>query len=495
MLIKPQFESYRYTDEICTLKSQSMVECRLPGSEIGSILTIQAKAMPTESACADGEVRYNGKLLLCVVYEDGDNKICRAERGAEFFHKAEGASVTPACFAKTALTVENVSYRREGSGLYISVVVGAEARVYGGKQAEYLLGGDNLVTKQNTISLCKSICVSGETESEDEFETDFLGDILMHDETAVVTSVRVIAGQIEIAGEMGLNVCVLNADNSLSSYERLIPFSMQIPCEEAFGKVSASARVMIKNANLAAGVDEEKGRTRIVLSYCLAADCFLSALDELTIVQDAFSPLAKTTLKKAKGGGRYLTSLIKCTERVGGVAAMSVDFGNEYALAAATNPRAEIVCKKGERGMEAEGVVMAEVLLRGVDGGHKSCTLSLPFVFPLDTTEEIVEADCMVCGLNLRRKKEEKTEAEATLKISLRTYKNCEWEYVDGLEEGEAFEENSAAISVFIPRAGEDLWQVAKRLSRAPEELKKSNPDLEFPVREGERIFVYRQIK
>ena len=145
--------------------------------------------------------------------------------------------------------------------------------------------------------------------------------------------------------------------------------------------------------------------------------------------------------------------------------------------------------------MEAEGVVTAEVLLRGADGGHKSCSLSLPFVFPLDTSEEIVEADCMVCGLNLRRKKESETEAEATLKISLRTYKNCEWEYVDGVEEGEAFEDNSAAISVFIPRAGEDLWQVAKRLSRTPEELQKSNPDLEFPVREGERIFVFRQIK
>ena len=56
-MTKPQFESYRYTDEICTLKSQSMVECRLPGSEIGSILTIHASAVPTESACADGEVR------------------------------------------------------------------------------------------------------------------------------------------------------------------------------------------------------------------------------------------------------------------------------------------------------------------------------------------------------------------------------------------------------------------------------------------------------
>ena len=45
------------------------------------------------------------------------------------------------------------------------------------------------------------------------------------------------------------------------------------------------------------------------------------------------------------------------------------------------------------------------------------------------------------------------------------------------------------------PRAGEELWQVAKRIRCAPEELKKSNPDLTFPLRGGERLYVYRRIK
>ena len=101
MSIKPQYTSYRYTDEITVIKSQSQVECRLPGSEIGSILSVQTKAVTGECVCENGEVRYGGKLLLCVAYEDGDRKICRAERGAEFYHKAENKDVTPACFART----------------------------------------------------------------------------------------------------------------------------------------------------------------------------------------------------------------------------------------------------------------------------------------------------------------------------------------------------------------------------------------------------------
>ena len=495
MSVKTLYETYRYVGEICRLQSQSIVECRLPGSEISSILAVHAKAVPAECVCGDGEVNYNGKVLLSIVYEDGERKICRAERGAEFFHKAEGNAVSPACFAKAKLSPENISYRREGSGLYISVIVGAALTVYGGKQMEYLIGGDGVVTKRETQTLCKTVCVSGETEAEDEFETEYVGDILLHSENALVNRVTAVSGQIEVEGELHLNICVLRSDESVCSYERLIPFQMQIPSDEAFGKVSAGARVIVKSAHLTAGTDEEAGRSKIVFSYCLSADCFLSVQEEIPVVADAFSTDCELLLKKANDRGRYLLKCEKIVERVSGVAVLSPATEGEYLLQAAVLPRAEITCRKGERGMEAEGVVLAEVLLCNGEGIHRTATLSLPFMFPIEGYGEIVEADCVVCGLNVRRKKNGETEAEGTLKISLRYYEEKEWEYISEATEGEAYIGNESAFSVFIPHAGEDLWQVAKRLNCAPEDLQKSNPDLKFPVEDGKRIFVYRQIK
>lgn len=495
MSIKPQYDTYRYTGEICRLNSQSIVECRLPGSEIGSVLAVQAKAVATECTCADGEVRYGGKLLLSVIYEDGNRKICRAERGAEFFHKAEGGAVTPACFAKTTLACEKIDQRREGSGLYISVIVGAEALVYGSRQIEYLVGGESVVAKKDAVAVCKTVCVSGETEAEDEFDTDYVGDILMHSENAVATGVTVKTGELAIEGELVLNVCVLKSDESVCSYERVIPFRMDIPCDEAFGKVRASARVSVKAAQLQAAVDEERGKSRIVLSYTLAADCFLHTADELSLAVDAFSPTAALELKRANDGGRYLTNRMKCVERVSGTASLSPAIDGDHTLKAAVLPRGEIGCRKGENGWEAEGFVTAEILLGGAEGGYRSATLRLPFAFPLETTGEEVEADCIVCGLNVRRKKDGETEAEATLKLCVRSYEAREWTYISEATEGEAYEESSAAISMYALRGGEGLWEVAKRLRRDPDELKKANPSLEFPVKDGERIFVYRQIK
>lgn len=495
MTVKPQFETYRYVGEVCRLRGQSIVECRLPGSEISSILAVYAKAIPLECACSDGEAQYSGKVLLSVVYEDGDKRVCRAERGAEFFHKAEGSAVTPACFAKAALSAENVTWRREGSGLYISVIVNADVAVYGGKQMEYLSGGDGLIVKENTIALYKTVCVSGETEGEDEFDSDCVGDILLHSETAVATHVSANAGQIDVEGELSLNICVLKSDDSICSYERLIPFRMQVPSEEAFGKIEASAYITVKSAHLSATVDEEKGKSKIIFSYCLAADCKLHIKEELSVAEDAFSRSVEIALKTSNDGGRYLTNQLKCTERVSGVAVLSPTLDGEFSLQAAVLPRAEVVCKKTERGMEAEGAVLAEVLLITPDGGHRSANLSLPFVFPVDAEGESAEVECIVCGLNVRRKKSGETEAEATLKLCVRTYEERRWEYISEATEGEEIPEEDSAFSVFMPRSGEDLWQVAKRLNRSPEELRKNNPDLTFPLKEGERIYVYRRIE
>ena len=495
MSIKPQYETYRYTGEVCRLHSQSIVECRLPGSEIGSILAVTATAAPMECVAENGEVRYGGKLLVGVVYEDNDRNVCRLERGAEFFHKAENGNVTPACFAKVAFNADNVSYRREGSGLYISVIVGADIHVYGGRQLEYLTGGENVIAKTQAAEIYRTVCVSGEIEDEDEFDADYVGDILMHGENVLVTRVNAGAGQIEIEGELSVNVCVLKSENNVCSYERLIPITMQIPCDEAFGDVMASASVKVKAASIQAGVDEEKGKSKLVLSYTLAADCFLHAKEEIFTAIDAFSTQAKLTLKKEKEGGRYLTKTLKCIERVSGICSLSPALESDYTLAAAILPRAEIVCKRAENGVEAEGVLQAEVLLKGADGGYKTSSLSLPFMFPVDVAGAEVEADAIVCGLNVRRKKSGETEAEATLKICLRAYENAEWTYIREIEEGEAYEEKDAAISLFALHAGEEVWDVAKRLAYDPDELVKNNPGLEFPVKEGGNILVYRQIK
>ena len=91
----------------------------------------------------------------------------------------------------------------------------------------------------------------------------------------------------------------------------------------------------------------------------------------------------------------------------------------------------------------------------------------------------------------MRQKKEGEAEAEATVKITVYFYETACVSYVASAEEGEEYGEEKCAMSVFLPRAGDGLWETAKALRKTPEELRRSNPDLVFPLKEKERILIY----
>jgi hypothetical protein len=70
-----------------------------------------------------------------------------------------------------------------------------------------------------------------------------------------------------------------------------------------------------------------------------------------------------------------------------------------------------------------------------------------------------------------------------------------EREYVKEVEEGERYKEKGSAVSIYIPTEGDGLWEIAKKLKCRLEDVEKNNPKLEFPVKKGERLFIYRQLK
>ena len=98
-----------------------------------------------------------------------------------------------------------------------------------------------------------------------------------------------------------------------------------------------------------------------------------------------------------------------------------------------------------------------------------------------------------VCGVNIRQRSEGECEAEAVLKIAAADSETVTVKYLTEAEEGEKVDSNDCALSVYIPTAGDGLWELAKSLNKSPEEVSASNPDIEFPVREGQRVIVFRR--
>ncbi len=487
--MKTETQVFRGFGKRKEIHAQTAVECRF-GQEVETVLAAHCSAVLTGAEAGNGEVRYFGKAHFSLVYEDAEKKVCRAEKGVEFTATAKDAFIFPALSARVAISVENISVRREGASVYAQALLGADISLFGEQSFEYLSGGD-LIMRREPVKVLTAHLVSGASETEDEFETEYIGDILQHAETVCLGEIVCETGLLKIEGELSLGVLALKGGGALVSFERLVPFEIAIPCDFAAYGCSAEARVSVMNVSIHAEADEEKNKCRIFAEFTLAAEGCVYEESSVDAVTDAFSPTSEASLTFATAESGGVGDVISLSERIAGKCALSAPIAFSDTLQAVTLQRAEASLVTTEEGKRVEGVAMATLLMADAEGGHRGVELSLPFSVPVEAQDAAVTV--LVCGMSARQRQEGEIEAEATLKISMQERRKISARLVANAEEGEQLLLSESAVSVYIPRAGDGLWELAKSLRKSPEEVSASNPDIEFPVKEGQRVIVYRK--
>lgn len=485
--MKTQTETFRGYSKLGALTAQTAVECRF-SQEVETVLSVTADATLTGAEADNGQVRYFGKAHFFVVYEDAEKRLCRAEKGVEWSAVAKDAQCFPALATRAQVAVENVSVRREGASVFVTALLGADIELFGETSVDYLAGGDIIVNHMPVKTTVAHLC-GGASETEDEFETEFVGDILQHTQAVNVTDVVCETGSLRVEGEINLGILALRGE-ALVSFERLVPFRFDIPCEACSFGCSAKANVSVLSVSLKADADEERGRCRIGAEFTLNAQACIYEEMTLDCVSDAFSLTNELALSFADIKCVTAAEGAHVTERITGRAALSAPVDFTDTLQAITCQRAEANLTYTEGGLRVEGVALATLLLRGKDG-CLGIEMSLPFSVPVEGNATGLSV--LVCSMSARQKQEGEIDAEATLKICLREERESSCRVVSCAEEGAPAPQSDSAISVYIPRAGDGLWELAKSLKKSPEEVAVNNPDIEYPVKEGQRVIVYRK--
>ena len=488
MAMNTETATYRGFGKSASLTHQTAVECKF-GAEVESVIATDARVILTGAEAENGGVRYYGKAHFLIVYADSEKRICRAEKGVEFSARVEDENCFPALTARARLSVENLSVRREGASVYVTALIGADIALYGEQSFEYLSGGD-IVCKRESATVLSAHLLGGNTEAEDEFETEYIGDILLHSETVGAVDLTVSTGSLKAEGEINLSILALKGDTPVS-FERLVPFSFEIPCEEAYPGRCAELRVSVLDISIKADTNEEKEKCKITAEFTLGAEGCIYEEAEINVVADAFSRTHELKLSygEAKTSGAGDTHCV--TERISGKAALtsSIDFSDT--LLAVTLQRAEANLVHTEDGVRLEGVALATLLVKSAENEVRGMEMSLPFSVPAEA--EDAEVSVLVCSMNARQRQEGEIDAEATLKICYKEQKCACAKFVSAAEEGAEVPVSDSAVSVYIPAAGDGLWELSKSLKKSPEEVSENNPELEFPVKEGQRVVIYRK--
>lgn len=489
MAINCQTQTAAYTRRVARIKTQSLVEIKISAQDIGEVVAVYPQVSPSMCEVSSGRVNYGGRLICTLIYADEEGKLCRVQKGAEFSHYADSDELAPAQRCDCALKCEKFQIKRDGSHYLAAVVIGAEIDVFDVAQRTYIIDIDGAVCKKDSVRFLTMQNFSGECEVEDSFDC-VAGDVLVPSASALVTGCKAVTGMIEVSGEIYLSLLAVR-DKSPVSLNRIIPFKCELPCEDSLLSKDAYCRADIKSLNAECKVNEEKSRCDVDITATLAFCGRFFEEEQVQAVTDAFSKDCELVLGYGEECEHINTNLKVYTEKASGLCAAKAKIDYTCAFLAAVLPQVEFV--RTVDGIEG-GVSATLIYEQG--GDVRATEVNMPFALTLQgLSGNCTDVSVAVCALSLRQRAEGECEAEAVFKITAADGDMHYIKYLKSAEQGAEKKACDCAVSVYLPQAGDGLWETAKRLSEEPDSIAKSNPELSFPLTGKERILVYRAKK
>lgn len=478
---------------ITNLSVKNAVECKLSilEEEIPSIVYTSARGSLNSVECLNGEIRYSGKAVFYLMLYSGGLKKCEA--GVEFSYKQDLKEISEGdCFCGD-IAVENVKVTVNNGIPTISAMIVLSGTAYKKSAVEYLKDVPELnVKKCQAESITLTACESKDFDLEDEFSLDFsVNDVVWHDETVCAKSVTSGIGSVSIEGEAEVKALVLLDDGKTEYIQRVIPFNFEKELKSVMPDSICTAKVSVTDSNLKVIVDSNKGKSSVQVSIKVCARTCAYENEPITYIADAYSEDCFITVEKTPVTLRKSLGESVIQKKIESKGAIKFE-KNTLLVCPLFAKIEESEVEQTSDKVIVKGLVRFGVLVN-TDGAYSVETALLPFDITVDDRCAISilrsEVACFKAsidgdGLNV----------EFTVSIAVEKSQSKTFGFGVAVSCGRERKKSTSAISVYIPNAGDTLWDIAKNLGMKEEDVLKTNSNLQFPLTGEERVVIYREI-
>ncbi|MGI6228258.1 MAG: DUF3794 domain-containing protein [Christensenellales bacterium] len=488
------------SDSLQALESQqSVVESALSeaASEgITQILSLSAEAKVLAVEAVAGEARVTGRVNFKLLYlsEDEPKSL---DIFADFTERVAHADITPSLKLTASMTVIDAETDRT-TFFKLRAVVETTVCLLIKKEKECLTGAEAGVHAEGeTARLTEHIGTANvEVElSEEEAAGGCIGRVLMLDAAAIVSNVKTAENVVMVSGMAEMKV-LYTVDDATKSLTFAMPFDEEVAIQGVSLTDLATAKVSIDSARVVLTGEEKDNIIRAELRLNLRVDAFM--LKERMMVKDVFSlekelELGEDSLEiENLVGTRYFTDDLSGIAMLGeGKPAAREVVG----VMSGRNQLASVVA--GEATLTAEGLITATVIYLD-ENGLASVQIEIPYSFVADcdiiSQGSKLQIDAAAFEITARVKRDKEIEVHAKLALKVDVFVGKTITFVSKVTEGLDKKLNTSTISVYIANEGDSIWDAVKALSATPEEIKKQNPGLVLPFREGDRVIFFRHI-
>lgn len=347
---------------------------------------------------------------------------------------------------------------------------------------------DDYVTDTNTITYNKlaSSSVSKFALAETLETSSNAKSVLACD--CAITSINASSNIDLVSVEGTANVKVLYlTEEGTNTLTKQIDFKQEVPCMGAMPSEEAWANLSVINAGCTLQVAE---KCTFVIGVNILASVSTYKAETLSLVSDLFS-LTKTLDTTTDcvefasyNGSKNFTDNVTITSNIP---------GEDIVLVDAISPSVYIAKQTIENGyIVVEGVASAYVVYKAGEEVN-SYTVTSPFVSRVECPLNGTIASLGACANVISCKARTAGEVDVMLELffNVNIVEDKYFEFVKSVTETGERQNLSSAVTIYVTKEGERLFDVARALGISPDAILEQNTVLEGKFSAGQRVFVY----
>lgn len=456
------------------------------------LLSVQAFARTTSVEALNGEIRTGYCLTIRALYINQDGMV---EKKEELYDLAStiraGVSVNSHVIVNTSVIgveyhgVQNLKVRvmLEQKGCYL------QDSSFEPCDKENICYKKKGLVVRNIFPFRSAEFIIDKTEN----IKNSVGQILGIDAVICAKNVSCATDLCEIEGIANVYFTHL-VDGELKGQNLKFPFSYELLAEGI--KEGDEVELFFTPVSTTLALNEENGGVEASLQILVEIKGYSERNVEIDYPLDAYSKEHEIALEYGEVVLHEKTCSIKTKENfstslsLGEIADVVeiINIGTPWVGASNVSANSSIT---------VDGVICSEILLKRENGEYARVLAEIPYSF--DLKEEATcsnDLDVIIDVVDVGARVRFGSSLEIFGEISIRVNGHSEV-VVSYLEKVEAIGEktkNDAVISVYLVGQGETLFDCAKALQSDEEELLALNPDLDLPLKEGDKVLLYRPL-
>lgn len=480
---------------------QLVVDCRFnieQGKGVAKVLSVCAKPYLTNCESVDGEVRYSGKVCFKLIYLSEENEVVSCENISEFNEESKNELIKESSknyieFKLVDVTTPSVKTNE----VRVACVLDSVLHITCNDMKKYDDGEqDDICTKKEVVDIWENIEYFDETfDIVDEIKIkDNLDRIICHDVNVCVKDSFASIAFVCVSGDVTYSFVYekdVDGEKQLCHFTQTLPFKQEMSLSESKKECFFNVGLNVNTSDIKVNVVLD-GETNIIkFTTPVRAHGELYENKIVDCVSDAYMEEYDTQL--INENFKSITNLSK--EIFESVESGSFELGGdgEYSLIGYTAQNVtltNVVC--GDNETNIEGLISVNVLL-SYEGGLTSINCEYPFKSKFNLNKnKFLNASLSLNGINVSL-------ADKLLNVECRVgclifcYDKFAKSYVCKIEKLEQKQKPDCALEIVFVKENQTLFDVGKEFSVSEKMLLEQNKDINLPLKEGDKLVIYRQ--